>query len=1081
MMDLSGVHVFFPRPPRESVAELNKLPASPALYSLRAHQEEEALDFTAAENDWKAFAAASPDNRIELADFYHRRLAVKPEFATLLEVANAPAPGSEAFTAPAQQRSWQAFERALILANEQSFDDPTILTLYKSWIARYPQQPTVYARAFTWALDQKRFADADAILAQYKTAFPADQVFPIKATALLALKHGGPDAQQRALSVYDTAFQPLWPDALVSSYFSLLSDTHNLRHFLADANTRLQHNPDDLNALGRIFLYNQNQSHTDAALAALDQYRRSKEARKATWSAAELDTLAQLTLAAHSAPDAARYDFALYSMTGNLADGRVAKETGLSNMISLLLSTPDQPITLGAGNLSMYRDIATLDRGPGYWNGILSLWFNSASPNNEFADEEKKAQPYFQRAKAAELLALLDRESPNAPQRAALHALLLQVYADYGDNAAVIHEGSALLAQFSNADSTFRLGVAMTMADAYARQNDTVSEFALYDRTLAELGMRAKNMPLSSATVTTTTEPGPPPPPPVPSDTDDTNAKPAAKPDAAPAFQLDTGAPSAEPHPDADAYAQVLDRYLGRLTSTQKLPEALAVLRKELDRNPNDPLLYERLANFLDQNKLFAQQEEVYRQAIEKFPSEAWTDKLARFYLRQKRTQDYAVLTRKVTDTFDGTDVDAYFRQGIGGGSQLYLELNLYAHQRFPHDIVFTENLLNAYTAKLTRDPAAREKLLRETWWQTPDLTRQFFEFLSSTGKLEAELAQLQPTAANPAAQQEAAEVQLWRSHFEESAPLFADLSAAYPADITIGTTASDLQRSLAWFDSSHTATSVAIEQRLLSANPGDLNRLARIGDILADHADDSATSLAPAAQYWRRMPTIAPGSRDGYLQAATVFWDYFQFDDALAEISAARARFHQPALFGYEAGAIAEGKRDYPLAVREYLAAALEDQALTKTPAAASSTTSPPPLHPRSRRLRHRRRRHLQQTPWPSPSASQSSPHSIATAEAALRSSPTHCDPQRPPKPLRALPASPVRTPTLPSTIRPSPARPTSPPTPSNACNCATLSPEPTKTATIFPRPRTSSTKSTNRTRSSSASSAPPLTSTGA
>ena len=929
MMDLPGARVFFPRPPKESVAELNKLPVSAALYSLRAHQEEQALDFTAAETDWKAFAANSPDHTaalLELADFYQRRLAVKAEFATLLEVATSAAVPGETYTAPASQRSWQAFERARTLADEQSFDDPTILALYKSWIARYPQQPTVYGRAFTWALDQHRFPDAESILAQYRSAFPADQVFPIKATALLALRNGD---TSKALAVYDKAFDPLWPDALVSSYFALLDSTHNLRHFLSDADARLERNPDDLNALGRIFLYNQHQSHPDAALAALDQYRRSKETRKAQWSAAELDTLAQLTLAANDAPDAARYDFALYSQAGNLPDGRVAKEAGLSNMIALLLSTPDQPITLGAGNLSMYRDIATLDRGPGYWNGILSLWFNGESPSDEFAKEEKKAQPYFQRAKAAELLTLLDREAPNAPQRPALHAQLLQVYANYGDNVAVIHEGASLLTQFPNADAAFRLSVAMTMADAYARQNDTKAEFALYDRTLAELGARAKNMPLTAAALS---------PPPAASsahvdgDTDadeDATDKPAAKtPDATPAFQLDTGAPSAQPHPEADAYAQVLDRYLGRLTSAQLLPEALAVLRKELDRNPNDPQLYEKLANFLDQNKLFAEQEEVYRQAIGKFQTTAWTDKLARFYLREKRIGDFAALTRKVTDTFEGTEVDSYFMKNSGGGMQLFVELNLYAHQRFPHDVVFTQNLLNAYMAQPTRDPVAREKLLRETWWQTPDLTRQFFELLSSTGTLDAELAQLQPTSANPAAQQEAAEGQLWRSHFEESAPLFADLSAAYPADEAIGTTASDLQRSLAWFDETHIAASIAIEQRLLSADPGDLTRLARIGDILADHADDSAASLAPAAKYWRRMPTVAPGTRDGYLQAATVFWDYFQFDDALAEIAAARAHFHEPALFGYEAGAIAEGKRDYPLAVREYVAAAVTKSA---------------------------------------------------------------------------------------------------------------------------------------------------------
>ena len=61
--------------------------------------------------------------------------------------------------------------------------------------------------------------------------------------------------------------------------------------------------------------------------------------------------------------------------------------------------------------------IATLDHGPGYWNGILSLWFNSSDPPQEFSDEEQKAQPYFHRKKAAELLALLDRTIPAASAR----------------------------------------------------------------------------------------------------------------------------------------------------------------------------------------------------------------------------------------------------------------------------------------------------------------------------------------------------------------------------------------------------------------------------------------------------------------------------------------------------------------------------------------------------------------------------------------------------------------------------------------------------------------------------------------
>jgi hypothetical protein len=265
------------------------------------------------------------------------------------------------------------------------------------------------------------------------------------------------------------------------------------------------------------------------------------------------------------------------------------------------------------------------------------------------------------------------------------------------------------------------------------------------------------------------------------------------------------------------------------------------------------------------------------------------------------------------------------------------LQLNLYAHQRFPHDLVFIQNLLGAYQAKATRDPAAWEKLLREHWSDSEQLRTQFFDYLSRTGKLDAELTNLRalvPGAneqkANPAATRELAEVEMWRSHFEASAPLLGSLAEAYPADEAIGTQASSVFRSLAYYDVSQTDRAIAIEKRLLAANPGDMDRMARIGDIYADSGADSGTksiteheNITAAAPYWRRMTSVHPGTSNGYLQAATIFWDYFQFDDALAEIHQARERFRQPVLFRYEAGAIDEGKRDLSSAIQEYTAAA--------------------------------------------------------------------------------------------------------------------------------------------------------------
>lgn len=944
-MEIPGVKALYPRPPKEAQGELSaligKAPEQADLYSLRAMEEEQALDFYSAETDWKAYASRAKDGvgaRLELADYYHRRLDAGNEVKTLLDAGSAPALPSEQYTAAAEQRSWKAFERLMLLAADQGLDDETVARSYAAWIARYPQQPTLYARELRWWLDESRdsrkFDKASELVRQYRQAFPKDAVFPLKAAALLEYRRGTKDSVEKALAIYNAGFEPLWPAELVESYYALLVQTRQQRRFVADARARLAQNPDDLNAMARLFYASQQLGNLEAAQQVIEAFRLSKEDRKANWSAQELYTLASLTEAIHAYPEAARYDFALYHAQGSLASGASPQEEGLSGLIRILLAAPDQPVELGAGSLSMYRDIATLDRGPGYWNGILSLWLNSQSPQQAYNEEEQRAQPYFHRAKAAELLAVLHKDFPKAAARAELHRELIGVLADYGESGLVLKAGNEFLSSFSApSDEGNRVQVAMYMADAYARQRDTKGEFALYDRILSELGAQTAGMPLTSAAASDRRPAGEAAQP-----QEGATEEAAKKVEKSRAFEVGAGQPVGVFIAGSQDYQRLLERYLGRLTATGQLPQALSVLRKELDRNPNDPLLYERLANFLQQNNLSAQQEEVYNQAIQKFQDRGWYDKLARLYLREKKREAFASLTKQVVGIFQGTELEDYFSQVRGGGPQLVLQLNLYAHQRFPHDEVFVNNLLAAYKAKATYDAAAWEKLLREHWSDTEQLREQFFDYLSRSGKLDAELAQLhaltpnaQAQEANPDATRELAEAEIWRSHFEESAPLLGSLAKSYPADEEIGTRASSVFRSLAYFDPAQTARAVSVEKHLLAANPADMDRLARIGDIYADSGADSTTrheNIAEAAPYWRLMPGVHPGTADGYLQSATIFWDYFQFDDALGEIREARAKFHQPVLYGYEAGAIYEGKRDLPDAIREYTAAAVDDHA---------------------------------------------------------------------------------------------------------------------------------------------------------
>ena len=938
MMDVPGMHILYPRPPAESRNALSELVAKNAsdaeLYALRARADEQSLNFSAAEADWKMSAAHTPDAAVanlQLADFYQRRLQPQQEIAALMIVGKAPSPEAERFTSSEQQRSWHAFQRIVQIADEQALPADIKVATYHAWITRYPDELSVRASLLSLLIQEKKFDEATSEISDYKRAFPKDTVFPLKASALIEYRRGSVD---RALALYDTSFQPLWPAELVQSYFAMLGAAHQLRHMLSDARARLLSNPDDLASAARIFYYYQQEGHLDAARKSLDDYRFNKDQRKAAWSAEELYTFATLLDGVNQYDEAARYYFALYSATGKITADRSPQEIALAGILRILLAAPDQGISLGSGNLSIYRDIATVDSGPGYLNGILSLWLNSESPQQEFNEEEKRGVPYFHRAKAAELLAILDQKFPSAAARPELHADLIRAYADYGQDEVVIHAGGDFLKDFP--DSSRRVPVAMLMADAYARTNDTGAEFALYERLLGELAAKSAGLPLSASAASTT----------APQDNLAVNANQqdgdgndtvtasgqnAAKPTVESALNLTVSKPVEVLLPDDLTYGQLLDRYLGRLTTANKLPEALAVLRRELDRNPGDPLLYERLAEFLEQNNLSAQEEEVYRRAMERFNSPDWYDKLARLFIRQKRRQDYSALTHLVVDTFRNSELESYFRNEKSGWPQIALEVNLYAHQRFPHDLTFTSNLLRAYKARGTIDPVAWEKLMREHWFESTLLTNQFFDFLSSHGKLGSEVADLQklvPDAANskqnPAATRELAEADVWQSHFEESAPLLGSLATTYPADEELGTEASSVYRSLAYFDPKQTTQAVDIEKNLLAANPANLDRLARIGDILADshgaRASTAGPQLAAAAVYWRQLPSAHPGLADGYLQSATVFWDYFQFGSALAEISAARKQFHDPALFGYEAGAIAENKREPAEAVAEYV-----------------------------------------------------------------------------------------------------------------------------------------------------------------
>jgi tetratricopeptide (TPR) repeat protein len=946
---LPGGVVMVRRPPRESRVALTEMigrePANIELVAMRARAAEEQLDLTAAEVDWKRYAEAAPDRvpaLLALADFYHRRLRPSDEVRLLTQAAQQPTPPREALLPPAQQTSWKTFQRAEGVIAEQALPAAAAVANYRAWIARYPREAAPYGRLLDLLVAKKMPAEMQQLLAQYQKAFPEDRVFPVRARASIELAQGSAEA---ALAVYDREFEPLWPPELIQSYFALLGQTHHLRDYLSKARTVLAANPADLRAMARVFYYYQQQGNLPAAQRPLLEFSQHKESAGRAWTADELWVLGELFKGVQNYPEAARYYYALYSLPGA---GAAEAERALAALYSLLITVPEQPLAFGSDDLTFYRDIAAMDPHPGFLNGILSLILNTTQPAFQYSQQERASVAYFHRGAAAEILALFETRFPNSRQRAGMEAELIQADATYGDNDAVVAAARKFLASFpANPERT---RVAMLMADAFARQNDTANEFAAYDALLKELAAHAGGVPLGVGSVPAAAEAEAVPPP---LSADELRAS-LARRELLVRRELQLrgtmpgrGQPAGAGQARSPDYARVLDRYISRLVSLKRVPEALALYRREIDRNPNDPGLYERLSSFLEQNQLAAEIEQVYRRAIQQFQDRSWYQKLARWYLRRREQAAFDQLTREVVKIFSGTDLETYFRQVVGPGidARLYRQLNEFAHQRFPQNLAFVRNLMQAYTRQETYDPAAYEALLRNYWFWDGNIRSRFFEMLSSRGQLDQEMAALraaqpavaagqwkQVAAANPAASRFVAEAEAWRSHFEDASAPMRAIAGEFPADMEFDRRAASLERSLAGYDAGpahaaaaagdHTTASVSVTKNLNRAEPRDSQILTFIGETYADR-----DLLAQARPYWDRIPQITPGRPDGYLEAATVFWDYFQFDDALRLIGEARRKFAEPALYAYEAGAIYENKREYPRAIEEYLKGATSGQ----------------------------------------------------------------------------------------------------------------------------------------------------------
>jgi tetratricopeptide (TPR) repeat protein len=583
--------------------------------------------------------------------------------------------------------------------------------------------------------------------------------------------------------------------------------------------------------------------------------------------------------------------------------------------------------------------------------GILSLILSDTDPKQEFAVEEERAVAHFNRAAPIAFSQPTNRRIPPSPELAQMYLDIVRLYTKDKN----LEVASETLAEFERryTNAPAFPEVALKLADAYIATGKYDAERALYPRILDYVGQhRPKGTPLfpsagsanSSGDQTEQTqaldalsEPTSVKPaviayPPISnSGVNYTTTEPSDNPyyESSTSFSDQLTSLPAEDEDEASevSYEIVLQRYVASLAKDNRTSDILAVYASEIKKYPGEQALYEQMLQWLGQTNMVDEQLRVYQDALRAFPSTKWNDRLARWYVRQQRTKEFEALSRDVIAKVNDAEAATYLAVFIDGkvasfDAQLYFALYSVAHQRFPHNLVFVSGLLKFYSEH--KQWQEWRTLIAEYYFESRDSRDQFLNHLASRGELRAYLTQARAALNQSTDSQALLPYKLFRadasaqlSNFEEAIDAYRELNRLYPNSPEFAERLINLTRSFGQHNRRFLEESAAVSQSFADAAPSVAAYRIRAGELQAELGD-----YTKARAEWEQLIPLARGEQDTYLDTATIYWDYFQYDDALRTIRALRRQSSDDTDLAFQAGVILEDKHQLREAIGEYVRA---------------------------------------------------------------------------------------------------------------------------------------------------------------
>ncbi|HJQ22454.1 MAG TPA: tetratricopeptide repeat protein [Blastocatellia bacterium] len=873
----------------------------------------------------------SPDALRRLAVFYHNRARFADEVKTLAELARA---------LPVTDRA-PIYKQAAGLVRSYSLKEYKPADFFAELVAADPSniQPVKdYVEELELAEDHKAALD---VLTTFQPKFSGQLAYFLKTRAAILEAQGD---RRAAEQIYDAAFDPTWPRAISGDYYELLRRFGRYRTVRRALQERAR-TASDLNTVARLFSIYSYEGNFEPASRLLRDLEARRTGVTASWTGRELETVAALFASVGDFDQASRYLYTLY-LTGGLQAGSASREEALHRLFRVMLDAAGTPTRVAAGDLSLYKDVAQVDAHPGFMNGVLSLILSGTDPASEFATQEKAAASYFNRAFAYRIFTAFKQEYAQSQYLADMYLGVTEVFAGLGEHRLAIAAGREFQQLYPNSPRYSE--VSLRIADAYVALKDRASERAVLDGLLDRLARsRPKGQPLIASSskrwtygispvfdklvdrirynieaYSDTYDP-----------TEDSSATNSNDNDS----DVDSDEPTSfgnENDKRGPTYSSVLERYVASLAADDKKTETVAFFWNEIRKHPGEEGLYERFLRWLGSAELVNEQLKAYNTAIRQFDSNTWYHRLARWYVRQKRGRELQRYSRQLISIFDEEDITEFLLRFAGYGAtaagdslnwdqKLAFDLYSYAHQRFPQNLYFVRGMLT-YLAN-NKDFVQWAQLSAQYYFADRSIREPFLAYLSGSNELRNRYATAKSkgaTATNQPATEPpntyrifAADAALWLSHHDEAIDAYRQLAVLYPGEAQYADRLADLTRSFGQRSDKLYEESAQVLAHMADLYPSNHSYRIKAGEVYAELGD-----FKRAGAEWNKLTALEPGERNTYLEVATVFWDYYQFDEAIRIFKELRQQTGDPTIYAYRMGAVYEGKGDIDAAIAEYV-----------------------------------------------------------------------------------------------------------------------------------------------------------------